>query len=133
MILLYNYDYKCIYRTTTLDYLYSTRSSFKTGIVLQVPCAVQELRSTNNIALLLDPFCQSIFHQFWAVFWANSPNVHLNLWQETINNLSAQQIPSNEANFRLFVWPIYSNVGRFLVCPSIQFGVNHQNINKLRV
>ena len=72
--------------------------------------------------------CQSIFRVFLAVFWADFPHVHHTLWQEMINNKPAQQIPSNEAYFGFFVWPIYSNIGQFLVRPSIQFGVNQQNL-----
>ena len=34
---------------------------------------------------------------------------------------------------RYIVWRIFFSIGGFLVHPSIQFGVNHQNINRLQV
>ena len=57
----------------------------------------------------LRAFPSIYIRRFQADFLADFPNVHPNLWWEPINNKSAQQIPSNEAYFGFFVWPIYSN------------------------
>ena len=77
--------------------------------------------TTTNIIVhtvfTLRPFLSIYFWPILGRFWADSPNVHLNLWRETINNKLAQQIPWNGAGLGLFVSPIYPIVGRFLVRP----------------
>ena len=51
------------------------------------------------------------------------------LWRHIPKTLSVNLfLADNEADFGLFVWPMYPIVGQFLVRPSIQFGVNQQNI-----